>query len=90
MAFNLNLQSPLALLGVVIGAIITITFLAATMGDYLGSVQAVNENLTTANTGSAVADSIAKLMPMVIGVAAVVGPIGVILYAVAFKHKRGD
>lgn len=87
MGFNLNLSKPLALVGVIIGGIVTLLVLAGFVGPMIAAGKGVTENVTAADTGSTIGDTIAQALGPFIPVALIVGLIGLCFAAVAFSKK---
>jgi hypothetical protein len=86
----ISMGKPLALVGVVIGAVVVVLLLGALTGVFFNSIAGINENLTEASTGDDTADTILTVFPIVVGVSAVLGFVGLVLAAVAFARTRGS
>lgn len=87
MGFTLNLSKPLALVGVIVGAVVTMLLLAAFIGVLIDSGRAVTENLTTADTGSDTADTLATALAFIVPIALILAIIGLAIAAVQFSRK---
>lgn len=87
MALNLNLQKPLLIAGVIVGAIVGLSLLAAFLPSLFDSTQAITENVTTASTGNDQADDLLGVFGFIVPLAIVFGIVGIILAVASFKSK---
>lgn len=87
----LDLGRPMAIVGTVIGAVVVVLLIAALVATFFGAIADVNENLSDENvtTGDATADVILRVFPIVIGVVAVIGFVGLIIAALQFTNGNG-
>lgn len=77
----------MALIGGVVAVIVILTILGATFTDMTGEVKSINENLTNADLGNTSANTIAGVFPILVGVAFVLGVVGVVIAAVKFRRS---
>lgn len=82
------LTAPIALVFLIVGAMLTMIVVAALFGDYVDAVKDVNENLTTADFGDPTTTSIAPVFAIVVGISALAGLVGLIVYSVV-KGRGG-
>ena len=87
MAFEINLNKPLAPVGVIIGAIVTLLVLAGFVAPMFDAGRSVTENVTTADTGSTIGDTLAAALGPILPVVLVVGIIGLAFAAVSLKSS---
>jgi hypothetical protein len=87
-SFNFNFDKPLGILILVLTAVVTLALLAGVTGSFFTNLQAVNDNITTATTGDATADSILAIFPLVIGVGGVVAFVSLVF--IAFRMSRNN
>lgn len=73
------------LIGAVIALVVIVSIVGATAALMFGAVADVNDNFTTGTTGDATADSIAAVLPILIGVTFVLGLAGLVVAAVKLK-----
>jgi hypothetical protein len=80
----------LAIVWTLVGFIIVVTVLAAMIGPVFTATADVNEALTDENvtTGDASADTIKPVFGIVIGLAVVLGVVGLVLAAIKFGGKK--
>lgn len=88
MSFGINLSKPLALVGVIVGGIVTLLVLAGFVGPMLDAGKSVTENISTADTGSTIGDTLASALGPIIPVVLVVGLIGLAFAAVQFAKSQ--
>lgn len=88
MSFGINLTKPLALVGVIVGGIVTLLVLAGFVGPMLDAGKSVTENVSTADTGSTIGDTLAAALGPIIPVVLVVGLIGLAFAAVQFAKGK--
>ena len=72
---------------VVVGAVVALAILAALLPTFLGSVEDVNENLSTGTTGDATADTILGIMPILVGIGAVFALVGLIFASIRLSRR---
>lgn len=87
MGLDLNLNKPLALVGIVLGAIVTLLLLAAFVGPLFDATASITENFTEGTTGNAQADAILPIFAFIIPIAVIVGIVGLVLVAVSFSRS---
>jgi uncharacterized membrane protein len=83
----LDMNRPMSLVGIVIGAIVVVLLLAALSAPFFGAIGGINENLTEADVGDDAGNTILGVFPLVIAVGAVLGFVGLVLAAVAFRRR---
>lgn len=88
MSFGINLTKPLALVGVIVGGIVTLLVLAGFVGPMVDAGRGVTENVTNADTGSTIGDTLAAALGPIIPVVLVVGIIGLAFAAVQFAKSQ--
>lgn len=88
MAFGINLSKPLALVGVIVGGIVTLLVLAGFVAPMLDAGKSVTENITDADTGSPIGDTLAAALGPIIPVVLVVALIGLAFAAVQFARSK--
>ena len=69
----------------IIGAVVAILIVASLAGVFFSSISGLNENLSTASTGSTVGDTIASTFVIVVAVGAVIGLVGLVLSAIKLR-----
>lgn len=87
MGLDLNLNKPLALVGIVLGAIVTLLLLAAFVGPLFDATQSITENFTEGDTGNEQANAILPIFAFIIPIAVIVGIVGLVLVAVSFSRS---
>lgn len=87
MALSLNLSKPLAIVGVVVGAIVAITLMAAFLPTLLGSSENITTALDSGTTGNAQADAIKDIFVFIVPLALILGIVGLVLAVVSFGKK---
>lgn len=88
MALNVNLGKALGFVGVIIGGILTLLVLAGFVGPMFDAGRGVTENVSAADTGSPIGDTLAAALGPIIPVVLVVGIIGLAFAAVQFAKNR--
>lgn len=78
----------LTIIGVILGAVIGMKVISQLLPGYASDTKNVTENLTTADFGDATANSIADVFGMVVGIAAVVAIVGLVLLAVTLSRRK--
>lgn len=84
---NTNLSKGLAIAGLFVGGIVVFLIMAGFVGPLLDSSRAVTENVSAANTGSTIGDTLAAALGPLIPIGVIVGVIGLAFAAVAFGKK---
>lgn len=87
MGFDINLTKPLAFVGVAIGAIVSLLLLAGFIAPMFDASRAITENVTTADTGSTIGDSIAHSLGPIVPIGLVVAIVGLAFAAVSLAKK---
>lgn len=87
MAFSINLTRSLAFVGLIIGGIVTLLVLAGFVTPLFDAGRSVTENVTNADTGSTIGDTLAGALGPILPVVLVVGVIGLAFAAVQFARK---
>lgn len=87
MAFNLNLSKPLAIVGVILGAIVSLLLLAAMLPQLFDATHDVTDTFANATTGNAPADSILSVFAFIVPIVIVVAIVGLVVLAVKFSKN---
>lgn len=87
MAFSINLNKALGFVGIIIGGIVTLLVLAGFVGPLFDAGRSVTENVSTADTGSTIGDTLAAALGPILPVVLVVGILGLAFAAVQFARK---
>jgi hypothetical protein len=87
LSLSSGINFALGLVGSILAAMLAMIVVAALFGDYVDSVRDVNENLTAADFGDDTTNSIAPIFAIVVGVSALAGLVGIIVYAVTQKVR---
>lgn len=84
---SLNISSGLTIVGVIIGAVVTMAIVAALLPTFLNSLADVNTefNDPNATTGDATADSLLTIFPILIALGGLFAIVGLILMAVRVR-----
>jgi hypothetical protein len=83
-----NLGKAMSVLAVVIAAVLTLSFLGATIGDLMSSGKTVTENITAGSVGNDSADALLPTFGFLAAIALVIGIVGLALNAVKFKGGK--
>jgi hypothetical protein len=86
----LDLSGSLGVVGVIIGAVIVMIITANLFPTFVGAVEDVNDNLTSESVsfGDPTTDGIKDVFAIVIGLAALLGIVGLVLGA--FRGRLGN
>lgn len=76
-----------AIIGAAVGLIVVLSVVGAVAGDLFTSISDVNTAFDTNTTGDATADTIAAVMPLLIGVTFVLGLAGLVIGAINFRRS---
>lgn len=74
------------IVGIAVAGIVVLTVLGAVFGDMVTAVADINNDLSTSSFNDTTSDTIAGVMPIIVGVGFVLGVVGLI--TAAFKFKK--
>jgi hypothetical protein len=78
-------MDPSRLINSIIAVVIVAAIVAATIGLFFTSIADVNNELDTADLNDTTANTIAGIYPIVLGIAAVLGIVGLVMAAMKFR-----
>ena len=84
---GLNLSKPLAIVGVIFGAIIGLSLLAAFLPSLFSSTASITENVTTGDTGNAQANELLSVFGFLVPVIIVLGIVGLVIAVASFRKS---
>lgn len=87
MALDLNLNKPLAVIGVVLAAVIGLLVLSALLPTLFSATASITENVTTGDVGNATANSLLSVFGLVVPLVIIVGIIGLVILVARFKSN---
>lgn len=87
MGLNLNLSKPLAIAGIIVGAVVALSLLAAFLPSLFDSTQSITENVTNGETGNAQADDLLGVFAFIVPLAIVFGIVSIILGVAALRKS---
>jgi hypothetical protein len=88
MALSLDLNKPLAVVGVILGGIISLLLLAALLPQMFSATQDITEAFENGTTGNESADTILTVFAFVVPIVIVVAIVGLVIAAVRFSRGR--
>lgn len=88
MGLNVNLQKAFAVVGAIVGGIAVLLVLSGLVSPAVGAGRAITENITTADTGSTIGDTMASTLGPFIPLALIVGLISLAFLAVNFVKSK--
>jgi hypothetical protein len=75
-----------AIIGAAVTLIVVLSVVGAVAGDLFTSIGNVNENFTAGDTGDTTSNTIAGVMPLLIGVTFILGLAGLVIGAINFRR----
>lgn len=84
-ALGLNLNKPLAIVGVIFAAIIGLSLIAAFLPSMFASTASITENVTTGDTGNDQANDLLSVFGFLVPVIIVLGIVGLVIAVASFK-----
>lgn len=78
MALNLNLEKPLAIVGVALGLIVGLSLLAAFLPGMFDSIHTTTDAVTNGTVGNDQADGILHVFAFVVPIVLILGVIGIV------------
>lgn len=87
MSLNIDLKKPLAIVGVIFGAIIGLNLLAAFMPSLFASTKSITENVSAADVGNAQANTLLTSFGFIVPIVIVLGLVGLIFVVAQFKKN---
>lgn len=88
MGLNINLQKSFAVVGAIVGGIAVLLVLSGLVEPAVGAGRSITENITTADTGSTIGDTMAGVLGPFIPLALIIGLISLAFLAVNFVKSK--